>query len=126
MLLLALFAGSATVLAGVGIYGVMAYLVGRRTREIGIRVAMGARRWGVVRSVLREALLQATIGVVIGLGGAFALTRLLESQLFGLEPTDPITFAGVVVLLVGVALLASFVPAKRAAGVQPSVALREE
>jgi putative ABC transport system permease protein len=126
MFLLAVFAGSATVLAGIGIYGVMAYLVGRRTREIGIRVAMGARRWSVVRSVLRDALLQAMAGVALGLAGALALTRFLESQLFGLEPTDPVTFAGVVVLLVGVALLASFVPARRAAGVQPSVALREE
>jgi putative ABC transport system permease protein len=126
MFLLAVFAGSATVLAGVGIYGVMAYLVSRRTREIGIRVAMGARRWAVVRSVLQDALLQATAGVLLGLAGAFALTRFLRSQLFGLEPTDPLTFMGVVLLLVGVALLASFVPAKRAAGVQPSVALREE
>jgi putative ABC transport system permease protein len=126
MLLLGLFAGAATVLAGVGIYGVMAYLVGRRTREIGIRVAMGARRWGVVRSVLRDALLQAMAGVTVGVAGALALTRFLDSQLFGLAPTDPATFAGVVLVLVGVALLASFVPARRAAGVQPSVALRED
>jgi putative ABC transport system permease protein len=126
MSLLAVFAGAATALAGVGIYGVMAYLVGRRTREIGIRMAMGAPWGSVVRSVLREALAQAGFGLAAGLLGAFALTRLLRSQLFGLEPTDPPTFAAVSALLVGVALLASWVPARRAAGVAPTVALREE
>jgi putative ABC transport system permease protein len=124
--LLAVFAGTATVLAGVGIYGEMAYLVGRRTREIGIRVAMGAPRTSVVRSVLRAALLQAVAGVTLGLVGAFGMTRFLRSQLFGLEATDPVTFAAVSLLLVMVALLATFVPARRAAGVQPSVALRED
>jgi putative ABC transport system permease protein len=126
MSLLAVFAAAATVLAGIGIYGVMAYLVGRRTREIGIRVAMGAERGSVVGSVLREALAQVGFGLAAGLLGALALTRLLRSQLFGLEPTDPATFAGVSALLVGVALLASWVPARRAAGVAPTVALREE
>jgi putative ABC transport system permease protein len=126
MALLAVFAASATVLAGVGIYGVMAYLVGRRTREIGIRVAMGAPRRSVVRSVLGEALGQAGVGVAAGVLGALALTRLLRSQLFGLEPTDPATFLAVSLLLVGVALLASWIPARRAAGVEPTVALREE
>jgi ABC-type lipoprotein release transport system permease subunit len=87
---------------------------------------MGAPRTSVVRSVLRAALLQAVGGVTLGLVGAFGLTRFLRSQLFGLEPTDPATFAAVSLLLVMVALLATFVPARRAAGVQPSVALRDE
>jgi putative ABC transport system permease protein len=126
MFLLAVFAASATALAAVGIYGVMAYLVGRRTREIGIRVAMGAPRGSVLAGVLRDALVQVGGGVAAGLAGAFALTRFLRSQLFGLEPTDPATFAAVAVLLVAVALLASAIPASRAAGVEPSAALREE
>ena len=126
MSLLAVFAAAATVLAGIGIYGVMAYLVGRRTREIGIRVALGAERGSVVGSVLREALGQVGFGLAAGLLGALALTRLLRSQLFGLEPTDPATFAAVSALLVAVALLASWIPARRAAGVAPTVALREE
>jgi ABC-type antimicrobial peptide transport system permease subunit len=104
----------------------MAYLVGRRTREIGIRVALGAERGSVVGSVLREALGQVGFGLAAGLLGAFALTRLLRSQLFGLEPTDPATFSAVSALLVAVALLASWMPARRAAGVSPTVALREE
>jgi ABC-type antimicrobial peptide transport system permease subunit len=126
MFLLAMFAGVATVLAGVGIYGVMAYLVGRRTREIGIRVAMGAPRTSVVGSVLRDAVPQVAGGVAVGIFGAFTLSRFLRSQLFGLEPTDPATFAAVSLLLVLVALVASFVPARRAVAVQPSVALRED
>jgi putative ABC transport system permease protein len=126
MILLAVFAGSATALAAVGIYGVTAYLVGRRTREIGIRVAMGASRGTVLASVLRDALGQVGLGVGAGLLGAVGLTRLLRRQLFGLEPTDPGTFAAVSLLLVGVGLLATFVPARRAAGVEPTSALKNE
>ncbi|HUF75717.1 MAG TPA: ABC transporter permease, partial [Longimicrobiales bacterium] len=100
VLLLAVFAASATVLAAVGIYGVMAYLVGRRTREIGIRVAMGASRGTVVGGVLRDALVQVMGGLAAGLLGAWVLTRFMRSQLFGLEPSDPATFVGVSVLLV--------------------------
>ena len=126
MTLLAVFAASATALAAVGIYGVTAYVVRRRTSEIGIRVAMGATRATVLTSVLRHALGQVGLGVGSGLLGALALTRLLRSQLFGLEPTDPGTFAAVSLLLVGVGLLATFVPAMRAARVEPTVALRSE
>jgi putative ABC transport system permease protein len=126
MLLLGGFAAAATVLAAVGIYGVMAYLVGRRTREIGIRVAMGASRGTVVGGVLSDAMVQVTGGLVAGLLGAWVLTRFLRSQLFGLEPSDPLTFLGVTVLLVAVAMMASWVPARRAAGVDPTVAFREE
>jgi predicted permease len=126
MVLLAVFAGSATALAAVGIYGVTAYVVRRRTREIGIRVAMGASRATVLASVLRQALGPVVLGVGAGLLGAVGLTRLLRSQLFGLEPTDPGTFAAVSLLLVGVGLLATWVPARRAAGVEPTSALREE
>jgi ABC-type antimicrobial peptide transport system permease subunit len=126
MSLLAVFAGAATALAGIGIYGVTAYLVGRRTREFGIRLAMGARGTTVIRGVLRDALIQVAGGVGAGLIGALALARVLRSQLFGLAPTDLATFVAVTVLLVGVALLASFVPARRAAGVQAAVALRDE
>ena len=126
MSLLAIFAGAATLLAGIGVYGVMAYVVSRRTREIGIRVAMGAQRGSVVGSVLREALVQAFFGLAVGLLGALALTRLLRNQLFGLEPTDPATFLAVSLMLAAVALLASWLPARRAAAVQPVVALRED
>jgi putative ABC transport system permease protein len=126
MSLLAIFAGAATLLAGIGVYGVMAYVVSRRTREIGIRVAMGAQRGSVVGSVLREALVQAAFGLAAGLLGALALTRLLRNQLFGLEPTDPATFLAVSLMLAAVALLASWLPARRAAAVQPVVALRED
>jgi putative ABC transport system permease protein len=126
MFLVAVFAAAATLLAGVGIYGVMAYLVGRRTREIGIQVALGASRGTVIGSVLGQSLVQAGGGVVVGMLGAVAVTRFLRGQLFGLEPTDPATFAAMAALLVAVALVASWLPAWRAARVEPSVALREE
>jgi putative ABC transport system permease protein len=124
--LLALFAGSALALAAVGIFGVMAYLVGQRTREIGIRVALGAERSSVLSSVLREGMLHAGLGLVLGAVGALAMTRFMRSQLFGLEPTDPATFAISGGVLLAVAALACLIPARRAAGVDPVVALREE
>jgi putative ABC transport system permease protein len=126
MTLLAAFAVLAVALAAIGIYGVLAYLVGQRTRELGIRMALGADRRDVVGMVLRQSLRHVLPGVALGAAGSLALTRLLRSQLFGVRPTDPATFLAVTVLLVAVALLASWVPARRAARVDPMEALREE
>lgn len=126
MLLLAGFAALAVALAAIGVYGVLAYVVGRRTRELGIRMALGADRRAVLGLVLRQALRHVLPGVALGFAGALALTRLLRSQLFGVSATDPLTFAGVTTLLVAVALLASWIPARRAAAVDPMEALRHE
>jgi putative ABC transport system permease protein len=124
--LLAGFAAAGTLLAALGIYGVMAFVVGRRTREIGIRVALGAERGSILGSVLREAMGQAAVGLALGIAGAATLGGVLRAQLFGLEPTDPVTFAGACVALLAVALLASAIPAWRATRVDPTVALRSE
>jgi predicted permease len=124
--LLGLFAGVAVLLAAIGLYGVMAYSVSRRTREIGIRMALGAQRGDVLCQVLRQGLKLAILGVALGLAGAFALTRVLAHLLFGVAPRDPITFAGVAVLLVGVTLLACWLPARRAARVNPMEVLKYE
>jgi len=124
--LFGLFAVLALVLAAVGIYGVMAYSVAERTREIGIRMALGAQRGNVVKLVLAQGVRHAALGVFLGLAGAFALTRLMASLLYGVRPTDPITFAGVTLLLAGVALLACYLPARRAMRVDPIIALRFE
>ena len=124
--LLAGFAAAGTLLAALGIYGVMAFVVGRRTREIGIRVALGAERSAILGSVLREAMGQAAIGLALGIAGAAALGGVLRAQLFGLEPTDPVTFAGACAALLAVALVASAIPAWRAARVDPTVALQSE
>jgi len=121
-----LFGALATVLAMVGLYGVTAYSVAQRVQEIGIRMALGAQRSSVVSLILREGVTLAVIGIVIGLAGAFALTRLLRSQLFEISPTDPLTFATTVLLLTAVALAACYLPARRAAKVDPMVALRYE
>ncbi len=126
MLLLAIFAGVAMLLAAVGIYGVIAYSVAQRTREIGIRMALGAQRRDMLRMVLRQSLSVVVVGLVIGLAAAFAATRLLASLLYGVGANDLLTYASVVFLLGGTALLASYIPARRAMKVDPMEALRYE
>jgi putative ABC transport system permease protein len=125
-LLLSIFAGVATLLATVGIYGVMAQSVAQRTREIGIRMALGAHRRDVMKLVLWNALALIGTGLAVGLGGSLALTRLISTRLWGVTATDPATFAGVAILLALVAVLATLIPARRAVRVDPTVALRYE
>jgi predicted permease len=120
------FGALAAVLAVIGLYGVISYMVARRTNEIGIRMALGADGAGIVRLILREALLLLGIGLVVGCGLALAAARTASSMLFGLKPYDPATLAFAIVTLAMVAIAASYIPARRAAGVDPMVALREE
>jgi ABC-type antimicrobial peptide transport system permease subunit len=126
MILLSAFAGLALLLASIGIYGVQAYAVRQRTREVGIRVAMGARPGEVFRLILMQGLRLAGVGIAIGLAASFGLTRLITSQLYGLSATDPWTFAGVSIVLLAVTLAACLIPARRATRIDPVVALRYE
>src|SRR5262249_3636612 len=125
-ILFGVFAAVALALASVGIYGVMAYSVSERTREIGIRVALGAQRRDVLKLVVAQGMKLTSIGAVIGLGSSLALTRLMQSLLFEVSPTDPWTFAGLAALLSIVAMLACYIPARRATKVDPMIALRCE
>jgi len=126
MLLLGIFAGMALVLATIGIYGVMAYLVNQGTREIGIRMAIGATQREIVRLVVFQGMRLAVTGVGAGLAAAFVFTRLMRSLLFGISSADPVTFAGISLLLTLVALLATYIPARRAARIDPILCLRSE
>ena len=124
MLLLEVFAGVAMLLAVVGIYGVIAYSVAQRTQELGIRRALGAQESDILRMVVGQGLGLTLAGVALGVAGAFALTRVLESLLFHVSATDPATFTGAALLFVGAALLASYIPARRATRIDPITALR--
>ena len=125
-LLLSLFSGLGFALALIGVYGVMSYLVSQQTREIGIRMALGAEPRTILRSVIGHGLKLTLTGVAIGLAASFALTRFLSALLFGISPTDPATFAAVPIALTLVTIAACFIPARRATRVDPLAALRHE
>jgi len=120
------FAAMALTLAVLGVYGVMSYFVSQRTREFGIRMALGAGRKDILRLVLRQAILLSLVGIAVGVACSVALTQLIKNQLFGVTPTDPITIVVVSLILALVSLIASYLPARRAAKVNPLVALRYE
>jgi putative ABC transport system permease protein len=124
--MVALFALTALLLASLGIYGVISYLVSERTREIGIRLALGAQKRNILRVILQQGLRLAVTGAVIGIVCAVIVSHLMATLLYGVEPTDPLSFAGVATLFVGVALLACYLPARRAMKIDPMVALRHE
>jgi ABC-type antimicrobial peptide transport system permease subunit len=126
MFLLGVFAAIALTLASIGIYGVMAYSVNQRTHEIGIRMALGAQQRNILQLVFRQALTLIGLGIAIGITGAFALTRIMSGLLFGVSATDSFTFIMISLLLGCIAMLASYLPARRAAKVDPIVALRYE
>jgi putative ABC transport system permease protein len=123
--LLSIFAGVALLLTAIGIYGVMAYSVAQRRQEIGIRMALGAQRGHVLRLVVGGGMKLALLGLIIGLAAAFGLTRMLETLLFGVKAFDPLTLGSVIFLLASIAFLACWMPARRASGLNPLVALRE-
>ena len=123
-LLLGLFAGLAMALAAIGVYGVVAYMVGQRTQEIGVRRALGAKAVDVLTMLLREAMRPVAIGIAIGIAGAFAMTRLLAAMLFEISATDVTTYVVACSVLAFAALVASIVPARRALGVDPITAVR--
>ena len=124
--MLSIAAGVALILGLVGIYGVISYLVSQRTREIGVRIAIGAQPGAVRRMVVGEAVAVTAAGVVIGLGAAVGLTRLMAGLLHGVGPVDPLTYGAVALVITSVALAASYLPARRAAGIDPAAALRSE
>jgi ABC-type antimicrobial peptide transport system permease subunit len=124
--MMGVFAGIALLLAGVGLYAVMAYAVSQRTHEIGIRMTMGARARDVMRLVTGQGMKLTIAGLTLGIAGAFALTRVMEPLLYGVTPTDPLTFILISMSLVSVALLACWIPARRATRVDPMIALRCE
>ena len=126
MILLGIFAGIALALATIGIYGLLQYSTTRQTRDIGIRMALGARRTDVLRAVLGQGLKLILIGVLVGIAGAVALTRILSSLLYDVTPTDPLTLLAVSGILMAIALVASYIPARRAAKIDPMAALRYE
>ena len=125
-LLLTMFAGLALGLAAIGTYGVIAYLVSQSTRELGIRMALGATPRGILLMIVRQGAIMGALGITIGVAGALALTPLMQSLLFGVRPSDPLTYLGIAVLLAIVALAATVVPARRAATIDPMVSLRAE
>jgi putative ABC transport system permease protein len=125
-MLLGLFAGGALMLGAIGLYSVMSYIVSQRVPEIGLRMALGADRRSVVRLVVGHGMRLALAGAALGLAGSFALTRVLEGLLYDISPTDPATLAAAAVALLGVAWLATLLPARRAARVDPLTALRYE
>ena len=126
MVMLGVFAASALALAMVGLYGVMAYITSERTHEIGIRMALGAQRFDMLRMILRQSFALVLVGVALGILASIGLTRLIGTMLYGVHATDVLTYAGVVGVLVVAALLASYIPARRAMKVDPMVALRYE
>ena len=126
MLLLSIFAGIALVLAAIGIYGLMSYTVEQQTQELGIRMALGAAKNDIFQLVVRQGMTPAVIGVATGAAIAFGLTKVLASLLYGVKASDPLTFGMVAAVLVIVALLSTYVPARRAAKVDPALALRDE
>jgi ABC-type antimicrobial peptide transport system permease subunit len=123
---IAVFASLALLLAAIGVYGVLSFTVARQTHDIGIRMALGAQRASVVRMVVGRATALAGAGAAIGLAGAFAFARVLSSMLYGVSATDPLVFAAATASLLAVALAAAWLPARRAAAVDPVLALREE
>jgi putative ABC transport system permease protein len=125
-LLCGAFGGLALLLAALGLYGLIAWSVAQRTQEIGIRMALGAQRRSVLRMIVLEGLRLAGAGLAIGLLSALAVSRALQSQLYGVSSADPLTYAGVAALIVAVAVVASLLPARRAASIAPLVALRSE